>query len=138
MKTKWIRLIGIIAAAALLCLSMAGCVTAGTPAEGTGEVQEVGFFGQYGFLIMMVVIIAVFYFLTIRPEKKKRKQAEEMRNNLSVGDKITTIGGMVGKIVHIGDDLITFETGEDRVRIQVTRWAISTNSIQKAEDAGNN
>ena len=138
MKTKWIRLIGIIAAAALLCLSLAGCVTAGTSAEGAGEVQDVGFFGQYGFLIMMVVIIAVFYFLTIRPEKKKRKQAEEMRNNLSVGDKITTIGGMVGKIVHIGDDLITFETGEDRVRIQVTKWAISTNSIQKAEDGGNN
>ena len=138
MKTKWIRLIGIIAAAALLCLSLTGCIPAGTPAEGTGEVQEVGFFGQYGFLIMMVVIIAVFYFLTIRPEKKKRKKAEEMRNNLAVGDKITTIGGMVGKIVHIGDDLITFETGEDRVRIQVTKWAISTNSIQKAEDAGNN
>ena len=140
MKTKWIRLIGIIAAAALLCLSLTGCITTGTTTaqETTGEVQDVGFFGQYGFLIMMVVIIAVFYFLTIRPEKKKRKKAEEMRNNLAVGDKITTIGGMVGKIVHIGDDLITFESGEDRVRIQVTKWAISTNSIQKAEDGGNN
>ena len=135
MKTKWIRLIGIIAAAALLCLSLAGCVTAGAPAQGTGETQEVGFFAQYGFLIMMVVIIAVFYFLTIRPEKKKRKQAEEMRNSLAVGDKITTIGGMVGKIVNISGDLITFETGEDRVRIQVTKWAISTNGIQKSEDA---
>lgn len=141
MKTKMIRSIGLIAVAALFCLLLAGCVPAGTAAAGTqttGEAQEVGFFGQYGFLIMMVVIIAVFYFLTIRPEKKKRKKAEEMRNNLAVGDKITTIGGMVGKIVHIGDDLITFESGEDRVRIQVTKWAISTNSIQKAEDGGNN
>lgn len=138
MKTKLIRMIGIISAAVLLCLSLTGCFTAGTAVQETGEVPETTFFGQYGFLIMMVVIIAVFYFLTIRPEKKKRKQAEEMRNNLSVGDKITTIGGMVGKIVHIGDDLITFETGEDRVRVQVTKWAISTNSIQKAENEGNN
>ncbi|MBQ9412581.1 MAG: preprotein translocase subunit YajC [Oscillospiraceae bacterium] len=83
---------------------------------------------------MIVVMLAVFYFLLIRPENKKKKKAEEMRNSLSVGDKITTIGGMVGKIVHIGGDLITFETGEDRVRIQVTKWAISTNEIQKSED----
>ena len=137
MKTKWIRAIGIIAAAAVFCLSLAGCVPTGTAADGTAT-ADTGFFGQYGFLIMMVVIIAIFYFLMIRPEQKRKKKAEEMRNNLSVGDKITTIGGMVGKIVHIGDDLITFETGEDRVRIQVTKWAISTNSIQKAEDAGNN
>ena len=60
-----------------------------------------------------------------------------MRNSLSVGDKITTIGGIVGKIVHIGNDLITFETGEDRVRLQVTKWAISTNEIQKTEDPKN-
>ncbi|MBR1496231.1 MAG: preprotein translocase subunit YajC [Oscillospiraceae bacterium] len=85
-------------------------------------------------IIMVVVMIGVFYFLLIRPENKKRKKAEEMRNSLSVGDKITTIGGIVGKIVHIGNDLITFETGEDRVRIQVTKWAISTNEIQKNED----
>ena len=136
MKAKWIRMIGIIAAAALLCLSLTGCFS--TAAATETAAADTGFFGQYGFLIMMVVIIAIFYFLMIRPEQKRKKKAEEMRNNLSVGDKITTIGGMVGKIVHIGDDLITFETGEDRVRIQVTKWAISTNSIQKAEDAGNN
>ena len=66
-------------------------------------------------------------------EEEKKKKAEEMRNSLEVGDKITTIGGLVGKIVHIGGDLITFETGEDRVRIQVTKWAISTNGVQKGE-----
>ncbi len=84
--------------------------------------------------IMILAMIAVFYFFMIRPEQKKRKAAEEMRSNLGVGDKITTIGGMVGKIVDISNDLITFETGEDRVRIQVTKWAISTNSIQKQEE----
>jgi preprotein translocase subunit YajC len=75
---------------------------------------------------MLVLLFAVFYFFLIRPENKKKKKLQEMRDNLSVGDEITTIGGMVGKIVSIKDNLITFETGEDRVRIQIARWAIST------------
>ena len=77
-------------------------------------------------VIYFVVIIAVFYFLLIRPEQKKKKKAEAMRNSLAVGDEITTIGGIVGKIVSISNDFITFETGEDRVRLQVTKWAVST------------
>lgn len=82
--------------------------------------------GNFAYILMFVVLIVVFYFFLIRPENKKKKKLEEMRSALNVGDEITTIGGMVGKIVNIKDDLITFETGEDRVRIQVTKWAIST------------
>lgn len=77
-------------------------------------------------IIMFVVLIAVFYFFLIRPENKKKKKLQEMRSSLGPGDTITTIGGIVGKIVSINGDLITFETGEDRVRMQVTKWAIST------------
>ena len=91
--------------------------------------------GGASMIIMMVVMIGVFYFFLIRPENKKKKKAEEMRNSLSVGDKITTIGGIVGKIVDVSGDLITFETGEDRVRLQVTMWAISTNSVDKSGQA---
>ena len=75
---------------------------------------------------MFVVLIVVFYFFLIRPENKKKKKLQEMRDQLAVGDEITTIGGMVGKVVNIKDDLITFETGEDRVRIQIAKWGIST------------
>ena len=82
----------------------------------------------YTTLIYFAVIIAVFYFLMIRPENKRKKQAEQMRASLSVGDNITTIGGIVGKIVHVNDDFVTFETGEDRVRMQVAKWAISSNT----------
>ena len=82
--------------------------------------------GNYSGIIMIVLLFAVFYFFLIRPENKKKKKLQEMRTNLQVGDQITTIGGIVGKIVSIKDDLITFETGEDRVRMQVARWAIST------------
>ncbi len=131
----------LLASAFALAMSLAlatgafaeGAVTT-TAAASDATAASAGLFGNAMPLIMIVVLIAVFYFFMIRPEQKKRKAAEEMRSNLSVGDKITTIGGMVGKIVDISNDLITFETGEDRVRIQVTKWAISTNSIQKQEE----
>ncbi len=83
----------------------------------------------YTSIIMIVLLFVVFYFFLIRPENKKKKKLQEMRDALSVGDQITTIGGMVGKIVSIKDDMVTFETGEDRVRIQIMRWAISTTGV---------
>jgi preprotein translocase subunit YajC len=76
-------------------------------------------------IIPFVLLIIVFYFFLIRPEQKKKKKLNEMRQNLTVGTEITTIGGVVGTIVSIKDDYITIETGEDRVRIQFMRSAIS-------------
>ena len=87
-------------------------------------------------IFMLVAMFAIFYFLIIRPENKKKKKTEEMRSSLSLGDGITTIGGITGKIVQITEDTITFETGEDRVRLQVKKWAISTtDKIEAAEAA---
>ena len=83
----------------------------------------------YTSIIMIVLLFVVFYFFLIRPENKKKKKLQEMRDALTVGDQITTIGGMVGKIVSIKDDMVTFETGEDRVRIQIMRWGISTTGV---------
>ena len=77
-------------------------------------------------LLMIVPFIAIFYFLMIRPEKKRKQKAAEMRDSLAVGDEITTIGGIVGKVVQVRDEFVTFETGEDRVRIRITKWAIGT------------
>ena len=88
-------------------------------------------------IIMIVVLVAIFYFFLIRPESKKKKKAQEMRDNLSVGDTITTIGGLIGKIVNINSDSVTFETSEDRVRIQVTNWAISSVGKQTEENPKN-
>ena len=127
MKATFKRIALLISAALLSCFALAGCASTEASAEGSSGL------GGYSSIIMIVVLIAVFYFFMIRPENKKKKKAEEMRNSLSVGDKITTIGGMVGKIVNVSGDLITFETGEDRVRIQVTKWAISTTGIEKEE-----
>ena len=91
--------------------------------------------GSGSLILMMVAMFAIFYFLIIRPENKKKKKTEEMRNSLSLGDEITTIGGIMGKIVQITEDTITFETGEDRVRIQTKKWAISTTAKMEAEEA---
>ena len=81
---------------------------------------------QYSSIILFVVIIVAFYFLLIRPENKRKKQVTEMRNELAVGDEVTTIGGITGTVCGIKNDLITIESGADRVRIQIMRWAISS------------
>jgi len=82
--------------------------------------------GGYEMIIMIVVMVGIFYFFMIRPENKKKKKLAEMRSALSTGDTITTIGGIIGKVVSIDDDKITFESSEDRVRIQIAKWAVST------------
>ena len=84
--------------------------------------------GGFTMIIMIVVMIAVFYFLIMRPEKKKKKEEEKLRNSLKVGDKITTIGGIVGKIVDMKDDNITIETSMDRVRMELAKWSVMTNN----------
>ncbi|MDR0937310.1 MAG: preprotein translocase subunit YajC [Oscillospiraceae bacterium] len=84
-------------------------------------------------LLPFVVLIVVFYFFLIRPENKKKKTVAEMRKSLSVGTTITTIGGIVGKIVNIKDDEITIETGADEVRFTVMRWAISATGASATE-----
>ena len=87
----------------------------------------------YESLIMLVVLIAVFYFLLIRPENKRKKQAQDMHNSLKKGDTITSIGGIVGKVVQVNDGTIIIETSEDRVRMELTKWAVSTVGVQTGE-----
>ena len=82
-------------------------------------------------MILLVVMFAFMYFAMIRPENKRKKQAEEMRSNLKKGDQITTIGGIVGKIVMINDETIIIETSDDRVRMELTKWAVSVNNTQQ-------
>ena len=88
---------------------------------------------NYGSMIMVILMIAMLYFLMIRPENKRKKQAEEMRNSLKKGDQITTIGGIMGRIVMVKDNSVVIETSEDRVRMEVTKWAVSTNNSQQPE-----
>lgn len=88
---------------------------------------------RYTGLIFPIALLAIFYFLVIRPQQKKNKQINEMRSSLRVGDEITTIGGIYGKITKIKDDMITVEVGADKTKMNITKWAVGT-TITKAVD----
>jgi preprotein translocase subunit YajC len=75
-------------------------------------------------------MFAAMYFFMIRPENKKRKAAEAMRSSLAVGDVITTIGGIVGTVCAVKENTIVIETGADRVRIEFTKWAVSSKGTE--------
>ena len=76
-------------------------------------------------IIMMALIIVVFWFFIIRPQRKKDKETAKMRSELQVGDEIVTIGGMIGIIVSMKEDSLVIETGSDRSKVRLARWAIS-------------
>jgi len=84
-------------------------------------------------MIMIVAMLAMLYFFMIRPENKRKKQAQAMRDSLTVGDEITTIGGIIGTICAVKENTIVIETGADRVRIEFTKWAVSTKGAQTSE-----
>ena len=83
--------------------------------------------GSMPMIIMMVALFAAMYFFTIRPQKKQQKMEQEIRENTQIGDEITTIGGICGKVVSVKDDTIVIETGSDRVKIKFKKYAIQTN-----------
>ena len=93
--------------------------------ESATDAQPTG--GLLSMLPMLVIMIGVFYFMIIRPENKRKKEAEQLRSNIKNGDKITTIGGITGKVVDVKEDKFVMETGADQVRIEFAKWALSTN-----------
>ncbi|MBQ8005983.1 MAG: preprotein translocase subunit YajC [Clostridia bacterium] len=87
-------------------------------------------------IIMIVAMLAILYFFMIRPQKKQEKETQAMRNALQVGDEITTIGGIIGKIVSIKEETCMIETGHDRTKIRILKSAVRNVDV-KAEDAQN-
>ena len=102
-----------------LTFAMAAATTGAEGAEGAQSSMPM--------IIMMVALFAAMYFFTIRPQKKQQKMEQEIRENTQIGDEITTIGGICGKVVSVKDDSIVIETGSDRVKIKFKKYAIQTN-----------
>ncbi|MBE6904301.1 MAG: preprotein translocase subunit YajC [Ruminococcaceae bacterium] len=76
-------------------------------------------------LALPILLLVALYFIMIRPQKKKEKETAKMRNELQIGDEVTTIGGIIGRVVQIKDqDQIVLETGADKNKIRIKRWAI--------------
>lgn len=85
-------------------------------------------------IIMIIILIALLYFMMIRPESKRKKEMDNMRESLKVGDEITTIGGVLGTICAVKEKSIVVETGQDRVRLEMAKWAVSTKGLQTSEE----
>ena len=86
----------------------------------------------FGMLPMLLLFVLFGYFLLYRPQKKREREVSEMRNSLRVGDEISTTGGIFGKILQIKDDFIVIETGNDKTKLKIAKWAIR--SIEARED----
>ena len=90
--------------------------------------------GSWTMLLMLAGLFVVMYFVMIRPQKKQEKEQNDMRNNLAVGDEITTIGGIIGKIVSIKEETCVIETSHERTKIRILKTAVSRVDV-KADDA---
>ncbi len=93
----------------------------------SGAAGAGGTMGTISYLLVMGLVFVAFYFILIRPQKKKEKEAAKMRDNLEIGDEIITIGGIIGRVVSIKEDHIVIETGSDRSKIRIKKWAIQSN-----------
>ncbi|HWQ52028.1 MAG TPA: preprotein translocase subunit YajC [Terriglobales bacterium] len=91
--------------------------------------STLGNFGSFGVIILT---LAVMYFFMIVPQKKKEKAVSEMRADLQIGDRVVTIGGIIGRIVNIKDDAITIETGTEKTRLRIMRWGIQAKESRDA------
>ena len=85
--------------------------------------------GDPSFIIVILLMFAMMYFFMIRPENKRKKEAQNLRDSLKVGDVITTIGGIVGTICKVDESTIVIETSADRVRVEFTKWAVSSKNV---------
>ncbi len=101
--------------------------------------QAGGTMSMLATLLPFVLLLVVMYFLIIRPQRKKEKETQSMRNNIQVGDIVVTIGGIEGIVVNIKEDTVLLESGDNRNKIRVKRWAIQSNETvheeQKVESA---
>ncbi len=89
---------------------------------------------SYATIIMLVAMVAVFYFLMYRPQKKQEKEIAQMRENLQVGDEVTTIGGIIGEIVSIKGETVTIETSKDRTKIRFLKDAVKVVDVKADEE----
>ena len=84
---------------------------------------------------MIVILFAVFYFFMIRPQKKQEKKDNEMRDSLAVGDEVTTIGGIIGKVISIKGETFVLETTKDKTKIRFLKGAIRSVDVKAADIA---
>ncbi len=115
----------------------APAVTTAQPTEdgaaaADGGAEPLPWYAGIGQFLPLILIVVVFYFVLIRPENKRKKETASMRESLKTGDEITTIGGIVGRITNIKDEELTIETGSDRNKMRIMKWAVSSVSSKNS------
>ena len=110
-------------ATASMMLGLSACMPADASAADPNATQA----SSFPMLISMAVVFGAFYFIMIRPQRKREKQVQEMRSKIEVGDEIVTVGGIVGIVVSVKDDTLVMETGSDRSKIRIQKWAVQSN-----------
>lgn len=95
--------------------------------------QSAGGMELVSMLIPMVLLVLVFYFIIYRPQKKQEKETQDMRNSIELGDVIVTTGGVVGMVVKVKDDMILIESGGNRTKLQIQKWAVQS-VLEKANE----
>lgn len=123
---------------AMLLVGLTGCFGYGTQqqqqqaATGSQAQQQQVSWTSYLTLLIPVVFIVLMWLLLIRPQRKKEKKAKEMLKTLTVGDEVVTISGVVGRIVQVKDDGFVIESGVDRTKFRVKRWAVQEKVVHES------
>lgn len=78
-------------------------------------------------VLPFVLLFGAFYFFILRPQRKKEKEVQKMRSNIEVGDEIVTIGGIMGIVTSVKEDVLVIETGADRSKVRIAKWAVQEN-----------
>lgn len=127
----------VLAVAMMLCL-LTGCFpmaaqpSAQNSTSTAAQAQAGGDWTQYLTLLIPIAFIVLMWLLLIRPQKKKEKKAKDMLKSLTVGDEVVTISGVVGRIVQVKDDGFVIESGVDRTKFRVKRWAVQEKIVHES------
>lgn len=96
---------------------------------GTSSAQSGASAGSMlGMLLPMILMFVILYFFMIRPQKKRDKEIQNMRSGLQIGDEVVTTGGIIGIVVSLKEDTLVIETGSDRSKVRIARWAVAQNN----------
>ena len=98
-----------------------------------GSTTTTGAAGSWLSLLIFPLLLVIMYFFMIRPQRKQEKEAADMRNSLMVGDEITTIGGIIGKIVSLKEETMVIETTRDHTRIRLLKSAVRSVDVRVEE-----
>ena len=127
-------LLGTVSAAA--ALTVTAFAEEAASSSTTGTATEVSPTAQLlTSIIPFAIALVLLYLILLRPQQKREKQAQQMRDNVRVGDEVVTAGGLVGIVIRVTDDTVVLETGGERSKIRVKKWAIHENITQMEEAA---